>query len=513
MPADPVKLRLPPGMFKQGTDYAAAGRWLDGNLVRWENGILKTMGGTQKLRSLTDGSVLSPLYSNPAVEAIRSGIFVVKVDGTVSYLLGSNLEIYQVSQSLVKTVLTPAAFVDTPLKDASVVTGYGRFSYGTGKYGTRRPSGLAGPAKVFTWGFDAWGDWPVAVARGRDYRVFIKLPADALFTEIETAPKGANDLVVTDEQHLMLVATTDDSRLVSWSSREDYTVWSPSATNTAGSRRLSGSGELLVVVKMQGLTLIIGENDAFVGQYLGPPFVYGFNRVGEKCGVVSSNAVASTASFAMWYGEGAFWLYDGTLQQIPCDLLEFFALDLDVGQQSKISAFSNTEFKEVWWCYQSTSSVDNECDSYIAYNYKEKVWYCGRMARTLMLDKISPATVTGICPDGYLHSHEIPNVGHEGQLPYVESGPLEVQSGGRLLGMSYIIPDEEPEGTVSMRLSVRDFPSRPPHYFRDFTLTSPTPTTGIMGRDIRVRLTSTGNLEWSLGDLRVIPIAGASPRR
>ena len=35
----------PAGIIKNGTDYANTGRWVDGDLVRFENGYLKPIGG------------------------------------------------------------------------------------------------------------------------------------------------------------------------------------------------------------------------------------------------------------------------------------------------------------------------------------------------------------------------------------------------------------------------------------------------------------------------------------
>jgi microcystin-dependent protein len=43
-----VPVKLPPGMFRNGTEYEASGRWYDGNLVRWLNGRLRPWGGWVK---------------------------------------------------------------------------------------------------------------------------------------------------------------------------------------------------------------------------------------------------------------------------------------------------------------------------------------------------------------------------------------------------------------------------------------------------------------------------------
>ena len=40
-----IKLEIPPGLYKNGTEYQAAGRWTDANLVRWFENTLRPIGG------------------------------------------------------------------------------------------------------------------------------------------------------------------------------------------------------------------------------------------------------------------------------------------------------------------------------------------------------------------------------------------------------------------------------------------------------------------------------------
>ena len=42
-----LPLQIPMGFKKNGTDYECAGRWLDGNLVRFHEGSLRPIGGWQ----------------------------------------------------------------------------------------------------------------------------------------------------------------------------------------------------------------------------------------------------------------------------------------------------------------------------------------------------------------------------------------------------------------------------------------------------------------------------------
>ena len=43
----------PAGIVKNGTDYANKGRWVDGDLVRFENGYLKPIGGWTNFENTT----------------------------------------------------------------------------------------------------------------------------------------------------------------------------------------------------------------------------------------------------------------------------------------------------------------------------------------------------------------------------------------------------------------------------------------------------------------------------
>lgn len=52
-----AKLDFPPGIFRPGTQYEAQGRWYDGNLIRWVQGVMQSVGGWQKLTD-TAGDIL-----------------------------------------------------------------------------------------------------------------------------------------------------------------------------------------------------------------------------------------------------------------------------------------------------------------------------------------------------------------------------------------------------------------------------------------------------------------------
>lgn len=510
------KLRLPPGIYHNGTEYMAAGRYGDCNLIRWHNEIIKSISGWQR-RYKEDGTPVSPLWGDGfATEAARSCLVLANTTLGIDLFIGTNKEIYQISSSNVITEVTPAGFTAQP-KDSTLNRGYGVFRYGWGPYGTARPSSQSQRAAVFSWGFAEWGEWPIACARGvATAPLYIKTNLDTTFVPIANSPQGAFDVTVTDERFVMTFGKNSDPRLVEWSDQEDYTFWNPaSITKQAGNRRLAGTGRLVAGIKTASEILILGENDAFTCQYVGPPYVYGFSRVGDKCGVIGPEAVVAAAGVVMWAGSKSFWIFDGTIKPLDCEVLDYYLMDRDPNQISKTFAFSISDYSEVWWLYQSSASPTGDVDKYLVYNYAMRVWYYGSIRRTIGADSNPLDYVMMVSADGVIFDHEMIGASHGGNYPYITTGPLELENGQRLLGVSYVYPDDYLDGSVMMDLMVRDMPKAPVRYSRTFDLTMINPengvsTMGIMGRDVRMKLYGAvgGNPNWKVGNFRVDTLGG-----
>lgn len=510
-----AKLKLPPGFYKNGTEYMSAGRYSDGDLIRWHNDTIVPINGWQIRVDFVTKLALPPLWGDgAATEAARSGIVLGDATSGVNTFIGSNKHIYHISNTNVVTDVTPAAFTTQP-KHAGVAGGYGTFRYSYGKYGTPRPKQQGNLTNVFSWGFAEWGFWPLAVARGVGAKpVYVKKDTDADFVAVASSPVGALDIIVTDERFAMTLGSETDFRIVQWSDQEQYTVWTSAINNQAGSYRLAGTGKLLCAVKLLNQILIVGENDAFSGRYVGPPYVYGFGRVGNNCGIIGPEAIAVTEQFAAWLGTLSFWIFDGTVKQLPCEVLDFYLKDHDQSQRSKTEAFTLADYSEIWWLYQSKAAAFKEPDSYIVFNYAKQVWYTGRISRTLGIGNNPLAYPLMVSPGGHVYDHEVPSAGRDSRIPFISTGPLELENGKRLLGLAYIYPDEQLDGDVLMELNVRDMPKMPVRYSRQFTLSSPTSTQGVMGRDIRMKLYGSGaNPNWVIGDFRVEPLEVGTPRR
>ena len=131
----------------------------------------------------------------------------------------------------------------------------------------------------------------------------------------------------------------------------------------------------------EGKLLIITDIDAHAARYIGPPYVFGFERISTSCGIISRKAAADVDMGVFWMGSGGFFRFDGNVvSEIPCAVHDYVFGDINTSQKSKTWAFTNGQYGEIWWFYPSSNS--NEVDRYVAFDYKENHWLIGNLSRT-----------------------------------------------------------------------------------------------------------------------------------
>ena len=204
-------------------------------------------------------------------------------------------------------------------------------------------------------------------------------------------PLYQNFLLVSDVSRFVIVFGTNDitdaildPMLIRWSDQEDPVQWTPAPTNQAGSLRLSHGSQIVTAVQTRQEIVVFTDSSAYSLQYLGPPFIWGSQLLGDNISIMGPNAVTSASGIIYWMGVDKFYSYDGRVQTLNCDLRRFVFQDLNKAQAEQIVAGTNEGFNEVWWFYCSANSV--EIDKYVVFNYLENIWYYGTMKRTAWLD-------------------------------------------------------------------------------------------------------------------------------
>ena len=226
------------------------------------------------------------------------------------------------------------------------------------------------------------------------------------------APTIAKQIMVSDQdRHVIAFGCdgessigTQDPLLIRFGSQESLTSWQTLATNTAGELRISTGSEIVVAIQTKQQILVFTDVSLHGMQFLGPPFTFGLNEISRNITIASANAAIAVNDFVFWMGSKEFYVYGGTVQRLPCTVLDYVFSDFNRDQIGKVTAGHNSSYGEVWWFYPSKSSSTN--DRYVIYNYQEKVWYFGNLTRTAWVDRGINQYPIAAHTDNKLYYHE-----------------------------------------------------------------------------------------------------------
>jgi hypothetical protein len=323
----------------------------------------------------------------------------------------------------------------------------------------------------------------------------------------------ARALVVTPERILMALGANGNPRAVAWSDQEDDTDWAPSTTGYAGDFLLQTSGKLMAGRRVRGGTLLLTDADAWLAEFLGQPFVYGFEQKGGAgTGVVAQGAVATmdgeaVPASAVWMGQQGFFTYNGYVQPLACEVVGLVFADINRQQISKVSAFHNADFGEVTWFYPSGAS--NENDAYVTWNYRDNWWTIGRSGVRLCGSEKGPlANPLAVDASGQIFEHEA-GLDHGGAEPFAETGPFLIGEGDQVVQVTRIIPDEKTLGDVAAKVFLRFKPKGPETVKGPFSL-RPQTDVRFTARELRVRLTGARLAAWRVGRFKLDGVLGGT---
>jgi hypothetical protein len=505
-------LKFPPGIARVGSDGMQKGRWWNANLIRWRNGGLVPVGGWVRLTS-------SPLAS-PARKMLawRSGLDIrYLVIGTDTQLL-----LFDQDKILDKT---PAGFVPLPPINAGGGYGTGPHNYST--YSTPRDAGAFGPggnpyARAPTWTIDTFGEDIMAVASS-DGRLLHMSPNstttatfDALATPIANAPLNNRGVIVTEERHVMLFGAGGKPRGVAWCSREDFNNWTfTDPNNTAGFLELDCQGVFVNACKVRGGILLWTEKELWIARYVGLPAVYGFERVGQSCGLIGPNAFAAAAGSAIWAGSGAFWTYtNGTVQPVPCDVSDyFFRRALPESLSARMVGGANGTFPEAWFFFPEDIGTENT--AYLVYNYLEHWWTIGKLGRSAIDGSGVWPTPLMAGTDQHIYQHETgwtaAGETRAGQVFIESAAQAGPANGDRIM---HVVGAQLDNGTsydcTTFSAFTRSTADDPVEYFEGpFTpYDDGWVECRFSGRDIRFRLEQVEDEPWTVGEMRLDVVPG-----
>jgi hypothetical protein len=314
---------------------------------------------------------------------------------------------------------------------------------------------------------------------------------------------GCNPLGETDQDLLM----------VRWSDQEDPVDWTPTATNTSGSQRVSSGSEIIAAQKTRQEMLIWTDSALHAMRFTGPPFTFGFSMLANNISIIGPNAITTVGDKVFWMDRENFYVYTGRVQVIPCTLLRYVFDDINLEQKDKCFAASNRMFDEVFWFYPTADS--NEIDRYVKFNFTENTWDLGSLVRTAWVDygiHNNPRASGTASGTNYTYIHELGDDNDGSAMTaYVESADFDLGDGEQFMFVSRLIPDiditsSDAEASVNYILKTRNFPGDSLTTNSTNAVKSTTQQSFLRGRSRQAVLrieSDTTDITWTLGDLRL----------
>lgn len=350
--------------------------------------------------------------------------------------------------------------INTGLETALLGNGWGAGYWSRGTWGSGTNINTL-TANLRTWSQDNFGEdlifnprnggiyyWD----RSASYTTYQRAVALSDLAGASGAPTIARAVLVSNrDRHVIAFGCdpvdnigTQDPLLIRFSDQENPADWTPTATNTAGDIILSSGSEIVSVAETRQQILVFTDTSLHAMQYLGPPFTFGVSLISENTSIQGPNAAVAVDDMVFWMGQTEFYAYGGSVQRLPCSVRSYVFDDFNFDQGDKVFAGLNSSHSEVWWFYPSSNSAN--VDRYVVYNYLEKLWYYGTMARSAWADRGAFENPIAAGLDGYLYEHEVgfddgSTSPSTAIASFIQSSPLDIGDGENFSLVRRVFPD------------------------------------------------------------------------
>lgn len=341
--------------------------------------------------------------------------------------------------------------------DASSGMGYGMGQYGVGQYGVSKTAsgGLTLPR---IWSMDAYGDL-IMMTPGGQTGVYNWGGDNTVAPTLLSGAPSAVNYVFSSQNIIITLGAANVGNRVQWSDQGNATSWTATAQNQAGSTDIQGVGLFLGHAKVSDtVNLLFTNNEVVRMTYIGLPYVWQFEIIEQRIGIVAQNAHASLGSLVYWVGNTDCYMYDGAaVSPMPNNTLRQFVFDnINTVQQSKCWMGYIPKFRELWFGYPSEAST--EIDSMVRITLPDFTYVPDMLARTAIESPRIIDTLPRLAYNTTLYKHEI-GVDNDGAAMAISLSTKyfrgDVKNQAELWGM---LPDSIQTGDIELTINVKDYP-------------------------------------------------------
>jgi len=356
--------------------------------------------------------------------------------------------------------------------------GWGAGAWSRGSWGSGSPTPVVITQR--DWWFDNFdNDLVMNIRNGPIYYwVYNAIPSSnravllsSIMGATDVPDSAMQTLISQNDKHLLAFGCQPynaspgvfDPLLIRWASQDDPLMWEPLPTNSAGFIRVSRGSKIVRAIASRQEIVVFTDSTVYSLQFLGTSDVFSLQELGDNTSIIGPRAVTTINNVVYWMGQDKFYMYGGRVETLPCTLRNHVFQNINFNQADQIVCSTNEAYTEVWWFYPSANSNTN--DRYVVYNYLERIWYYGNMARTAWIDNPLREYPQAVGYEQLLFNQEIGNDANGAPLEaYIESSDFDLVDGEHFMLTRRMIPDisfdasqsSTPEVTLAIR--PRNFP-------------------------------------------------------
>jgi hypothetical protein len=401
-------------------------------------------------------------------------------------------------------------------------SGFGLGGFGSGGFGTgATPASQSGtPITTTDYTSDNWGEILLACPINGGLYQFDPTAGFTNAALVRTAPIFNGGMFVSMAQQIVVlwgstvteaIGVAQDPLFIKWCTIGDFlssSAWVPLTINQAGGYRIPTGSKIVAGMAAPNQNLIWTDLDCWAMTYQGPPFVYGFNKIGAGAGAVSTHAAQQLRGLVFWWGPNNFYVYSGgAVSVLPCPVWDSVFQNLNTAFTKNVRAMPNTPFNEVGWLFPSTASSSGECDSHIKFNITEPgaPWDINignsQLARSAWIDQTILGFPIGASSQGFIYQHETTNDADGSPLNWSwTTGYFEIGEGEDFFFVDQIIPDfklgtyaASQGAQIQLTFNVVNYPTDTPLTYGPYLFNSSVEFLSVGFRGRQMSITASGS--------------------
>jgi hypothetical protein len=544
--------------------------------------VINSSGPNLMLSANQNGAPIIPAVGGSGTQSLNAGItaLLLNREFQITYVSSNT---YYITAGAYATLLDTLTGGASTIGSYQITTGNRTFTFGTGwgtggwgglttgypstGWGSPAPDGLGVGVQLRLWSQSNYGEdlifnprggamyyWannnnPNIYDRGQVIKAGTSVTTKngsggtTTFTPDSTCPSVANFVMVSDASRFtfafgcndptgVYATPGQDPMQIRWSDQNSVATWAPAITNQAGGIRLSHGSTIVAAIQTRQEIVVLTDAAIYSMQYLGAPYVWGTQLLGDNISIVSPNAMATVNNVTYWMGADKFYMYSGRVETLPCALRQYIYDDINLTQAFQFFAGTNEGYNEIWWFYCSLNSTT--VDKYVIYNHLERTWYYGTLGRSAWCDsplRSQPMSAGYASNNSRLIYQETGVDNNETGTPvaidaYVQSSDFDIGDGHNFGFVWRLIPDitfdgsyvNNPTATFTVRprqnpganygssdnpsvISAQNFAGTRSYNVQQFTEQV---YVRIRGRQMAFRIESTDlGVQWQLGAPRI----------